>query len=147
MLRRWKIRQAGGGEADGELAPKVPVAGHDPDARVDVVLPDDPQSVDPFQRGPDRGWITVATDFHAELLGRHARGQLGHGALLDHPAADEDADAAADAFDLQQEVARQEDGHAILVGQGPDEAEQLVGTDRVDGRRRFVEDDDARLGQ
>ena len=104
-------------------------------------------AVDAFERGSDRRRLAVASDLDAQLLGRHARGQLGHRPLFDHPAADEDADPAADAFDLQEEVARQEHGHALLVGQGADQAEQLVGTDRIDGRRRLVEDGDARLGQ
>ena len=84
-------------------------------------------------------------DLDAELLGRHPRGELGHGALLDHPAADEDADPAADALDLEEQVAGQEDRHALLVGQPADERQELVGADRVDGRRRLVEDGDARL--
>ena len=70
--------------------------------------------------------------------------ELG-GQLVDRPDPDEaargeDPDPVADRLDLGQQVAREHDRQAALVDQPAQQVEDLDDADRVDRRRRLVED-------
>ena len=70
--------------------------------------------------------------------------QLLHRADPDEPAVGEDADPVADRLDLAEEMARQHDRQAPLVDQPAQQVEDLDHADRVDRRRRLVEDKQVR---
>ena len=70
------------------------------------------------------------------------RGQLVHGPLPDQPSRGEDADPVAHALDLVQQVAREQDGHPALADEPAQQVEDLRDAERVDRRRRLVEDQD-----
>ena len=72
------------------------------------------------------------------------RGQLLDRADPDEPAVGEDADPVADRLDLGQEMARQHDRQPALVDQPAQQVEDLDHADRVDRRRRLVEDEQVR---
>ena len=63
----------------------------------------------------------------------------------DELAGGEDADPVADRLDLVEQVAREEDGDAALADERPEQVEDLDDADRVDRRRRLVEDEDRRV--
>ena len=79
--------------------------------------------VDPLERHPDLG----------------AHGDVGQRARADDPASVEDHDVVAHLLDLAEEVRVEEHGGAA-VAQRADEVAHLAATDRVEGRRRLVED-------
>ena len=62
----------------------------------------------------------------------------------DEPAGGEDADPVADRLDLAQQVARQHDRQTPLVDELAQQVEDLDHADRVDRRRRLVEDQQVR---
>ena len=68
------------------------------------------------------------------------RRELVDGPDPDQPARREDPDPVADGLDLGQQVARQHDREATLVDEPAQQLEDLDHADRVDRRRRLVED-------
>ncbi len=83
----------------------------------------------------------VEADFQLRRAVAEARGQLLERALADEPARGEDADPVAHRLDLVEQVAGQQDGQAALVGQPPEQVQDLDHAERVDGRGRLVEDE------
>ena len=86
----------------------------------------------------------LAVEGHLDLAGvvAEACGELGDGSEADQPTGGEDADPVAHRLDLGEQVAREEHGHAALADEIAQELEDLDHADRVDRRRRLVQDQD-----
>jgi hypothetical protein len=93
----------------------------------------------------------VEADLQLRATVAEALGQLLQGPLTDESTGGEDADPVAHGLDLVEQVAREQDGQATLMGQAPKQVEHLDHADRVDGGRRLIEDEqvgilDQRIG-
>ena len=67
--------------------------------------------------------------------------QLGVVELFEQSACVDDTDAVGQMCDLGEDVARHEDGHAVLVNQPPEQLADLDDPGRVETIGRFIEDE------
>ena len=102
----------------------------------------------PAQRGLGSCDVVGARELEGDVDGGRAVAEIG-GQLFDGPDADkasggEDADPVADALDLGEQVARQQDRQTAFVDEPAEQVEDLEHAERVDRGRRLVEDQQVR---